>query len=118
MMPGAQEVRYIFLEKGLKNYAQMLQDRPNDEDVIGQIARAYLELSKLSSETGETERAKSELEKEIDTRRELVNSFPDNTTRRDLGDALYELGMVFWRENNYNKALNPLSESLRYTKLY
>jgi tetratricopeptide (TPR) repeat protein len=113
VMPGAQEVRQVFLEKGLHEYEQILRDRQDDRTVKSRLADSYRELGMLRRDVGATAEAMPALQKAVEFRRELVAAAPDDpAAAAALGHALFQLGQYYWEQKRPTDATPPVQESV------
>ena len=113
LMPGSQEIRRVFFEKGLEQYAQILGERQDDAAVKARMAYNYQELGLLRSEIGAVEEARQALRKAVDMRRQLaVTAKEDAASQAALGHALFQLGQFLWEQQQLKEVAAPVQESV------
>jgi serine/threonine protein kinase/tetratricopeptide (TPR) repeat protein len=113
VMPGAQEVRQVFLKEGLDLYKQILRERQDDPAVKAQLAECYGELGTLQNEIGSKEESLTNLQGSVDYRRQLATASPDDpAAAAALGDALFKLAQFFWEQQRTAEVLTVAQESV------
>ncbi len=114
MMPGAQEVREVFLEKAIELYVDLQKDDPTARSAL---AEAHRELGLLQGELGDTQVAHEQLQRSIDYHRQMAVSGRVADLRR-LGEALFTQGQFYWEQQQSAEARAPIEECVQvYEKL-
>ncbi len=113
LMPGSQQIRQVFFEKGLEQYAQILHERQDDPAVQARIADSYRELGVLRAEVGVPAEALAALQKAVALRRQMTVAAPnDAAAATALGHALFQLGQFHFEQRQTKDAVAPVQESV------
>jgi serine/threonine protein kinase/tetratricopeptide (TPR) repeat protein len=118
LMAGAQAMRQVFLDRALKQYERLLEDRP-DNAVRSHMADTYRELGLLQSEMDAKAEALPALERAVALRRQLAAASPTGAEAESaLGDALFQLGQFVFEHQPQSDAVAPVEESVKlFTQL-
>jgi serine/threonine protein kinase len=104
LLPGSQQIRQVFFEKGLEQYAQILRERQDDPAVQARLADSYRELGMLRGEVGVPAEALAALQKAVALRRQMTVAAPDDPAAATaLGHALFQLGQFHFEQRNQGR---------------
>ncbi len=113
LLPGSQQIRQVFFEKGLEQYAQILSERQGDPLIQARLADSYRELGVLRGEVGDPEEALAALQKAVDLRRlTVVAARIDGNATLELGESLFQLGQFHYEQKRIKDAVAPVEESV------
>ncbi len=113
LLPGSQQIRQVFFEKGLEQYTQILRERQDDPAIQARLADSYRELGVLRSEVGVPAEALTALQKAVALRRQMTATAPDDAAvATALGHALFQLGQFHFEQRQTNDAVAPVQESV------
>ncbi len=113
LLPGSQQIRQVFFEKGLEQYAQILRERQDDPAVQARLADSYRELGVLRGEVGVPAEALASLQKAVELRRQMTTAAPDDAAAATaLGHALFQLGQFYFEQRQMKDAVAPVQESV------
>jgi serine/threonine protein kinase/tetratricopeptide (TPR) repeat protein len=113
LLPGSQQIREVFFEKGLEQYAQILRERQDDPAIRARLADSYRELGTLRAEVGAPAEALAALQKAVALRRQTTAAAPDDAAAgAALGDALFQLGQFYFEQRQMKDAMAPVQESV------
>jgi serine/threonine protein kinase len=113
LLPGSQQIREVFFEKGLEQYAQILRERQDDPAIRARLADSYRELGTLRAEVGAPAEALAALQKAVALRRQTTAAAPvDAAAPTALAHALFQLGQFYFEQRQMKDAVAPVQESV------